>query len=163
MTMLDCTLDSAAATETLGARLAAVLTPGCVIYLHGELGAGKTTLARGLIQALGHRGTVKSPTYTLVEPYQLGEWRLFHWDLYRLVDPGELEFLGLRDQFDGQAVLLIEWPERGQGELPAADVEVKLRYAGAGRAGRMEAVSAAGRLLLGRLGYKEAVNFTGTA
>lgn len=150
--MLDCILDSAAATEKLGARLAGALIPGCVVYLHGELGAGKTTLARGLIQALGHRGTVKSPTYTLVEPYQLGEWRLFHWDLYRLADPGELEFLGLRDQFDGQAVLLIEWPERGQGELPAADVEISLRYAGEGRAGRLAAVSTSGRALLARLG-----------
>ncbi len=150
--MFDCILDSAAATERLGAGLAGALAPGCVIYLRGELGAGKTTLARGLIQALGHRGTVKSPTYTLVEPYQLGEWRLFHWDLYRVVDPGELEYLGLRDQFDGQAVLLIEWPERGQGELPAADVEVALRYVGEGRAGRLEAVSAAGRMLLARLG-----------
>jgi tRNA threonylcarbamoyladenosine biosynthesis protein TsaE len=161
--MFDCILDSAATTEALGARLAGALTPGCVIYLHGELGAGKTTLARGLIQALGHQGTVKSPTYTLVEPYQLGEWRLFHWDLYRLVDPGELEFLGLRDQFDGQAVLLIEWPERGQGELPAADVEVTLRYADAGRVGRLEAASTAGHRLLARLGYECSLNFTGTA
>jgi len=149
--MLDFTLDSAAATETLGARLASALTPGCVIYLRGELGAGKTTLARGLIQALGHRGTVKSPTYTLVEPYQLGEWRLFHWDLYRLADSGELEYLGLRDQFDGQAVLLIEWPERGQSELPAADVEVALRYAGEGRACRLAADTVLGHDLLERL------------
>lgn len=149
--MLDFMLDSAAATERFGVRLAGVLEPGGVIYLHGDLGAGKTTLARGLLQGLGHRGTVKSPTYTLVEPYQIGEWRLFHWDLYRLADPGELEFLGLRDQLDGEAVLLIEWPERGQGELPAADLAVALDYAGDGRSCRLEARSPAGRALLAGL------------
>ena len=150
--MGEVLLDSATATEQLGARLAAVLQPGCVIYLHGELGAGKTTLARGLLRGLDHRGTVKSPTYTLVEPYQIGQWRLFHWDLYRLADPEELEFLGLRDQLDGEAVLLIERPERGQGELPAADVEITLDYAGAGRACRLEARSGIGTTLLAQLG-----------
>ena len=149
--MAKILLDSTAATERLGARLAGVLQPGCVIYLHGELGAGKTTLARGLINGLDHRGTVKSPTYTLVEPYQIGEWRLFHWDLYRLADPEELEFLGLRDQLDGEAVLLIEWPERGQGELPAADLAVMLDYVGAGRSCQLEAHSVAGMELLERL------------
>ena len=150
--MPDFLLQSAAATERLGARLARILKPGCVMYLHGELGAGKTTLARGLLHGLGHRGTVKSPTYTLVEPYQIGEWRLFHWDLYRLADPEELEFLGLRDQLDGEAVLLIEWPERGQGELPGVDLEVRLGYAGAGRNCQMEAHSEVGIKLLARLG-----------
>ena len=145
--MAEVLLDSAAATERLGARLAGVLRPGGVLYLRGELGAGKTTLARGLLRGLGHRGTVKSPTYTLVEPYQIGGWRLFHWDLYRLADPEELEFLGLRDQLDGEAVLLIEWPERGQGELPAADLEITLDYAGAGRACRLTAHSPIGQAM----------------
>lgn len=149
--MPDYVLDSTAATEALGARLATALAPGCVLYLRGELGAGKTTLARGLLHALGHRGIVKSPTYTLVEPYQVADWRLFHWDLYRLADPEELEFLGLRDQLDGEAVLLIEWPERGQGELPAADLEIMLAYAGEGRACRLAALSAAGAAMLARL------------
>lgn len=149
--MLNFTLDSATATEELGARLAGILKPGGVVYLRGELGAGKTTLARGLLHALGHRGTVKSPTYTLVEPYQLDGWRLFHWDLYRLADPGELEFLGVRDQLDGEAVLLIEWPEHGRGELPAADLDVTLDYAGEGRACRLEARSPAGQALLVKL------------
>lgn len=144
-------LDSAAATEDFGARLAAALAPGCVLYLSGELGAGKTTLVRGLLHALGHRGTVKSPTYTLVEPYQIGAWRLFHWDLYRLADPEELEFLGLRDQIDGEAVLLIEWPERGRGELPAADLVATLDYAGEGRACRLEARSPTGQAMLAEL------------
>lgn len=149
--MLKYDLDSATATEALGARLAAKITPGCILYLSGDLGAGKTTLVRGLLHALGHRGTVKSPTYTLVEPYQIGDWRLFHWDLYRLADPEELEFLGLRDQLDGQAALLIEWPERGQGELPAADAEIALSYAGEGRACRLTAFSSVGQILLADL------------
>ena len=151
--MLEVLLDSAAATERLGARLARVLRPGGVLYLHGELGAGKTTLVRGLLRGLGYRGTVKSPTYTLVEPYQIGEWRLFHWDLYRLADPEELEFLGLREQLDGKAILLIEWPEHGLGELPAVDLEITLDYAGTGRSGRLEAHSAAGAVLLETLNY----------
>ena len=149
--MLNLTLDSTAATETLGVRLAQSLTPGCVIYLRGDLGAGKTTLVRGLLHGLGHRGVVKSPTYTLVEPYQIGEWRLFHWDLYRLADPEELEYLGLRDQLDGEAVLLIEWPERGLGELPTADLEVMLDYAGEGRGCRLAVASAVGTRMLARL------------
>ena len=143
-------LASATATEQLGARLAPLLEPGCVLYLHGELGAGKTTLVRGLLRALGHPGAVKSPTYTLVEPYQIGPWRLFHWDLYRLADPEELEFLGLREQADGSAVLLIEWPERGLGGLPAADLTVTLSYVGEQRTARLEAPSATGALLLAR-------------
>jgi tRNA threonylcarbamoyladenosine biosynthesis protein TsaE len=150
--MPDFMLNSAAATERLGARLAKIIKPGCVMYLHGDLGAGKTTLARGLLRGLGHRGTVKSPTYTLVEPYQIGAWRLFHWDLYRLADPEELEYLGLRDQLDGEAVLLIEWPERGRGELPVADVDVSLSYVGEGRACRLEARSEVGMKLLAWLG-----------
>lgn len=150
--MLKYDLNSAAATEALGARLAIRIIPGSILYLRGDLGAGKTTLVRGLLHALGHRGTVKSPTYTLVEPYQIGDWRLFHWDLYRLADPEELEFLGLRDQLDGQATLLIEWPERGQGELPAADVEIALSYAGESRACRLTAPSSVGQAMLADLG-----------
>ena len=149
--MLERYLDSAAATEKLGARLASALAPGCVFYLRGDLGAGKTTLARGLLRGLGHRGTVKSPTFTLVEPYQLEEWRLFHWDLYRLADPEELEYLGLRDQLDGEAVLLIEWPDRGRGELPAADLDVDLSYSGEARTCRVEARSPTGQAMLARL------------
>ncbi len=149
--MLTYHLDSAEATEVLGARLAAQLRPGVILYLSGDLGAGKTTLVRGLLHALGHRGTVKSPTYTLVEPYQIGEWRLFHWDLYRVADPEELDFLGLRDQLDEQAILLIEWPEQGQGELPAADVAIALSYAGEGRACQLTARSSVGHVLLADL------------
>ncbi|MDQ5908348.1 MAG: tRNA threonylcarbamoyladenosine biosynthesis protein TsaE [Pseudomonadota bacterium] len=149
--MLNYVLDSAEATEALGARLAARLRPGVILYLSGDLGAGKTTLVRGLLHALGHHGTVKSPTYTLVEPYQIGDWRLFHWDLYRVTDPEELDFLGLRDQLDEQAILLIEWPEQGQGELPAADVEIALSYVGEGRACQLIALSSVGHTMLADL------------
>lgn len=126
-------LNDAQATAALGSRLTACLYPGMIVYLRGELGAGKTTLVRGLLQSLGHCGTVKSPTYTLVEPYQIHSWQLFHWDLYRVADAEELEYLGLRDQLDGQALLLIEWPERATGALPAADLEIVLSYAESGR------------------------------
>lgn len=145
-------LNSAAATEALGARLAQALTAGCRIHLRGELGAGKTTLVRGLLRALGHAGAVKSPTYTLAEPYTLGDREIIHLDLYRLVEPDELEFLGLRDWLDGQAILLIEWPERGSGWLPAADVDIRLEYAGAGRVAHLSALSTAGETVLARLG-----------
>lgn len=118
------------ATETLGASLASNLpeTGDFVIYLHGELGAGKTTFSRGFLKHLGHRGTVKSPTYTLIESYLLTEKKVHHLDLYRLSDPEELEFLGFRDLLTGDAVFLIEWPERGEGFLPEADLHVRLLY-----------------------------------
>ncbi len=156
--MLELVLDSAAATEALGADLASALPPGGVIYLRGDLGSGKTTLVRGLLHGLGHDGTVKSPTYTLVEPYQIADQRLFHWDLYRLADPEELEFLGLREQLDGKAILLIEWPEHGLGELPAVDLEITLDYAGTGRNSRLEAHSATGAMLLATLDYPCSAN-----
>lgn len=146
--LLERFLDSAAATEQLGASLAAALTPGCIIYLHGDLGAGKTTLARGLLRALGHQGKVKSPTFTLVEPYKIANQRLFHWDLYRLDNPEELDYLGLRDQLDGEALLLIEWPERGQGELPTPDIEITLSYVGESRQGQLAACSTIGEAVL---------------
>ena len=133
MLQRDLNLGSASDTEALGARLASTLRPGNILYLSGDLGAGKTTLARGLLHALGHRGTVKSPTYTLVEPYQIGDWRLFHWDLYRLADPEELEFLGIRDYFEGNALCLIEWPQRGAGVLPKPDLDITISPQASGR------------------------------
>lgn len=137
-----------AATLAAGAALAHVAPAGGVIYLVGDLGAGKTTFARGLLRGLGHAGAVKSPTYTLLESYEAGGRRVYHFDLYRLADPLELEYLGIRDCADAESLLLIEWPERGGGGLPAADLVLHLEHRVHGRLLRGEARSAAGTALL---------------
>ena len=117
----------------LGATLARRFSTGGLITLHGDLGAGKTTLVRGLLRELGHTGVVKSPTYTLVEPYALASGEVFHFDLYRLADAEELEYMGIRDYLRPDALCLVEWPEKAGGTLPAADLQVFIYHAGASR------------------------------
>ena len=113
----------------LGERLAYTIRSGDTHYFVGDLGAGKTTLIRGIIQGLGFADTVTSPTYTLVEEYESASWRVFHLDLYRLEDIAELEAIGARDFFDGTTVCLVEWPEKGRGFLPRPTSTVALSYA----------------------------------
>jgi tRNA threonylcarbamoyladenosine biosynthesis protein TsaE len=127
------------------------------IYLEGELGAGKTTLTRGILRAYGYAGAVKSPTYTLVEPYELASGRLYHFDLYRLGDPEELEFIGGRDLFAEDALCVVEWPSRGRGWLPLPDVNVTLSLHGAGRLAVLEAHTAHGRAALDLLRQESAL------
>ena len=142
----------AAGTEALGAALAmAVGTGGLLIGLHGELGTGKTTFARGLLRRLGVEGPIRSPTYTLIEPYEVGGRAAHHLDLYRLTDPQELELIGIRDLLTGAALVLVEWPERGGAMLPRPDLAIAFGHAPVGRSAVLDATAAAGRAVLARL------------
>jgi tRNA threonylcarbamoyladenosine biosynthesis protein TsaE len=139
------------ATVDLGTRLASLIGNKVLIFLMGELGAGKTTLSRGLLRGLGHAGAVKSPTFTLVEPYTLGDTQVFHFDLYRLSDPDELEYIGVDDYLDGEAVCLVEWPERGDDALPVPDLLVILSVEDTGRGIIIEAKTERGEHVIRRL------------
>lgn len=139
-------LPDAAATVALGAVLAGRLAPGDVVHLQGDLGAGKTTLVRGLIQSLLPGARVRSPTYTLVEPYQTPVFEILHLDLYRLGSPDELDALGVRERV-GEAVILAEWPERGAGVLPGAELRITLAHAGDGRSATLEGFGHRGEAL----------------
>lgn len=137
------------------------LDAGLVIFLGGQLGAGKTTFSRGVLRAFGHRGAVKSPTYTLVEPYEFspgeeGERRVYHFDLYRLGDAEELEYMGVRDYFGPGSLSLVEWSERGAGVLPLPDLELKLQLQGEGRALTLTALSDAGNAVLAQAQFSPA-------
>ncbi|MGP9663440.1 tRNA (adenosine(37)-N6)-threonylcarbamoyltransferase complex ATPase subunit type 1 TsaE [Halomonas sp. AOP22-C1-8] len=144
-------LESEEAQVAFGEALGRVLQGRGRVYLEGDLGAGKTTLTRGILRAYGHFGAVKSPTYTLVEPYELGTQRIYHLDLYRLSDPEELEFIGGRDVLADDALCIIEWPSRGEGWLPAPDVCLSLTVATTGREATLNALSEYGECVLNGL------------
>jgi tRNA threonylcarbamoyladenosine biosynthesis protein TsaE len=150
--MLNLHLPDESATQSLGAALAATAPISGWLALHGDLGAGKTTLVRSFLRALGYAGRVVSPTYTLVETYDItgktSGRRIAHYDLYRLNDPEELEWMGAREDFGGDTLCLVEWPERGAGVLPPPDLELHLLHEGDSRRAHMQAISTLGGVWL---------------
>ncbi len=145
------TLISERDTEALAAAMAQAWREPLLVYLSGDLGVGKTTLVRHLLHAFGHHGSVRSPTYNLVEPYALGIGPVFHFDLYRVQDPEELELIGWRDYLAEAALCLVEWPERAQPLLPQADVEVALQLHGHQRSATLQAQGERGSAWMQRL------------
>jgi len=126
------------ATEQFGRELWEKLPAKCLVFLHGDLGAGKTTLVRGFLRAAGHAGAVKSPTYNLVEEYEISDRKICHFDLYRVSDPEELELIGIRDYLVQDSVCFIEWPDMGEGFLPEPDYVISLSVKDEGRELLME-------------------------
>ena len=149
--MLKMHLPDEAATRALGARLARVIEPGLFVYLRGDLGSGKTTLARGLLRGLGYHGRVKSPTFALVELYTISRLNLYHFDFYRFNDPKEWLDAGFREYFNDASVCLVEWPEKAAGLLPAADLDIALEFSGDGRDLEIRAGTESGKACLSRL------------
>ena len=150
-------LPDEAATQALGKCLAHCLVPGLSIYLHGDLGAGKTALTRAILHAAGHQGHVKSPTYTLVEPYQITLQKqvitLMHFDLYRMISAEEFLEAGFREEFNEKNICIVEWPEKGDGILPEPDIHIFLSIAGHGRKVELQALSAKGNECLALLHF----------
>lgn len=146
--MHECYVADEQAMMALGTRLAQILTAGCQVHLYGELGAGKTTLVRALLRAMGYSAAVKSPTYTLIEPYEVNGQPIYHFDLYRLADPEELEFLGYRDCLDTRSLCLVEWPERAAEYLQAADILIEIKHLPEGRQVRIGTETGLGQTLL---------------
>ncbi|SFH18885.1 tRNA threonylcarbamoyladenosine biosynthesis protein TsaE [Nitrosospira sp. Nsp14] len=142
------TLADETATLLLGGQLAQVLHPGLVIFLRGDLGAGKTTFARGILRGLGYEGKVKSPTYNLIELYKISKLYLYHFDFYRFEDPAEWEDAGFREYFNAESICLVEWPEKVDGLLPQADLTFLFYLSDPGRNVEMSAGTHAGRLCL---------------
>lgn len=149
--MRDLKLPDPAATEALGAALAAGVAPGRVLHLRGDLGAGKTTVVRGVLRGLGYAGKVKSPTYTLVEPYGLSSLHLYHFDFFRLKDSAEWESSGFREYFGPHAACLVEWPERAGAALGTPDLELRLEFAAKGRRALLSSHTSAGEAWLSSL------------
>ncbi len=147
---LSLDLPDEAATLALGGRLARDLEPGLSIWLVGDLGAGKTTLARGLLRGLGYVGRVKSPTYTLVELYTPSRFNLYHFDLYRIADPDEWEDAGFREYFNAASVCLVEWPEKAGGGLPLPDIRIHLDFTETGRQARLSGLTEGGKACIAR-------------
>lgn len=143
------------ATVAFGAALANIvknqIKQGIIVFLNGDLGAGKTTMTRGFVRGMGHNGAVKSPTYTLVEPYELPPWNIYHFDLYRLADPEELEFMGIRDYFSENSCSFIEWPEKGGSLLAKADLTINLAYKNEQREVSIHAESVLGEKVIAAL------------
>jgi tRNA threonylcarbamoyladenosine biosynthesis protein TsaE len=150
---LDLNLPDTSATERLGAALAAGIAPGRVLHLKGELGSGKTTLARGLLHGAGVRGRVKSPTYTLVEPYKVSRLHFYHFDFYRLRDASEWLSSGFREYFNPDSVCIVEWPERAGATLPPPDVEIRLQHSGEARRAHLHAFTLGGEAWLSSLRF----------
>jgi tRNA threonylcarbamoyladenosine biosynthesis protein TsaE len=148
---LDINLPDATATEALGAALAAGVAPGRVLHLRGDLGSGKTTLVRGLLRALGYAGRVKSPSYTLVEPYEVSSLHFYHFDFYRFKDRSEWLSSGFREYFNPHSVCVVEWPEKAEDLLAPPDLELQLQFAGTGRRAIVEACSPSGEAWLSSL------------
>ena len=144
-------LDDESDTASAGAALATTLHAGLVIYLRGDLGAGKTTLVRGVLRALGHDGKVKSPTYTLIEPYIVSRLHLYHFDFYRFAVPEEYLEAGLDEYFDGNGVCLVEWPDKAAPHIAAPDLEIRLTVSGPGRRLEALALTEAGRTCIRKL------------
>ena len=136
--MKEVIIPNEKAMMQLGGEIADQFPSGGIILLNGDLGTGKTTLVRGLMRHLGFKGTVKSPTYTLVEPYLINQRKIYHFDLYRLGDPEELEYMGGRDYWSSDALCLIEWPEKARGYLPNADLQLTLQHKGKQRQVKIE-------------------------
>ncbi len=152
MTKINRILASEDETLALGRALAPLLDPGMTVHLRGDLGAGKTTLVRGILRGLGYAGRVKSPTFTLLEPYNFSRLYLYHFDFYRFLDPQELVDTGFREYFNPQSVCLIEWPEKVP-DLPPADLDFKLNVASEGRSIAITANTEVGRRCLDKLTY----------
>jgi tRNA threonylcarbamoyladenosine biosynthesis protein TsaE len=138
-------------TILVGKLLSESLNHRGKVYLRGDLGAGKTTLCRGILRAMGYEGAVKSPTFTIVEPYSLIGGQVYHFDLYRLIEPEELEYIGIDDYFDDQNMCLVEWPEKAEGYLPVYDLDLELLVKGRSRLVRFTAGTKFGSEVIGKL------------